>query len=70
MKSDDEPEQNASEPKSVPEAAHWGFVSGFCGADSMSFADGPGHLLYGIKVPYGLFIKIYITAYTAHVISL
>ena len=38
MKGDDEPEPNASEPKGAPEAAHWGFMSGFCGADSMSFA--------------------------------
>ena len=38
MKSDDEPEPNASEPDGAPATAHWGFVSGFCGADSMSFA--------------------------------
>ena len=38
MKGDDEPEPNDSEPKDAPEAAHWGFMSGFCGADTMSFA--------------------------------
>ena len=31
-------EPNGSEPKGAPEAAHWGFMSGFCGADSMPFA--------------------------------
>ena len=38
MKGDDEPEPNASEPTGAPAAARWGFMSGFCGADSMSFA--------------------------------
>ena len=38
MKGDDEPEPNASEPTDEPTAARWGFMSGFCGADSMSFA--------------------------------
>ena len=38
MKGDDEPEPNASEPTSAPAAARWGFMSGFCGAGSMSFA--------------------------------
>ena len=38
MKGDDEPEPDASEPTDEPVAARWGFMSGFCGADSMSFA--------------------------------
>ena len=38
MKGDDEPEPNASEPTGEPAAARWGFMSGFCGADSMPFA--------------------------------
>ena len=38
MKGDDESEPNAGGPTGAPAAARWGFMSGFCGADSMPFA--------------------------------
>ena len=38
MKGDDESEPKASAPTGAPATARWGYMSGFCGADSMSFA--------------------------------